>query len=218
MSNGTVSRVDTPSSILPLEGEEERTKRRHSDNYNDNYRGSKKHHSGASDPAISNCRQPAVLIDAGHRAASKPWVVYAKPPFGGPTRVLAYLANYTHRIAISNSRILVFDGQSVTFRWRDSADASRQKVMVLPATEFLRRFLLHVLPPRLVRIRYYGFMANRVRAANIARARILTSGQTPPPPSPVPSEPRCPICHGGILQTIGRIDAPLRPPPYEDSS
>lgn len=152
------------------------------------------------------------------RAASKPWVVYAKPPFGGPTRVLAYLANYTHRIAISNSRILVFDGQSVTFRWRDSADASRQKVMVLPATEFLRRFLLHVLPARLVRIRYYGFMANRVRAANIARARILTSGQTPPPPSPVPSEPRCPICHGGILQTIGRIDAPLRPPPYEDSS
>lgn len=153
------------------------------------------------------------------RACSKPWVVYAKPPFGGPAHVLAYLANYTHRIAISNSRILAFDGQKVSFRWRDSAHSDQQKVMVLTAAEFLRRFLLHVIPARFVRIRYYGFMANRVRAANITRARILTKGGSAvsSPPRAVP-DPRCPVCRRGIMHTITAVDAPARAIGYEDSS
>lgn len=153
------------------------------------------------------------------RAFSKEWVVYSKPPFGGPAHVLAYLANYTHRIAISNSRILAFDGQSVSFRWRDSAHDNQQKVMVLAATEFLRRFLLHVIPARLVRIRYYGFMGNRVRSANIIRARSLI-GEHPlvSPPSSISVEPRCPLCGEGTMQTIGRIDPSARPIHYEDSS
>ena len=81
--------------------------------------------------------------------------------------MLAYLANYTHSIAISNHRILAFDGENVTFPWRDYADGNAQKTMKLPAAEFLRRFLLHVVPPRFTRVRYYGFLANRDRAANI---------------------------------------------------
>lgn len=106
-------------------------------------------------------------------------MVYCKPPFGGPEQVLAYLANYTHRIAISNSRLVAFDGGSVTFRYRDYADGNTTKTMTLDADEFLRRFLLHVLPTRFVRIRYYGFLANRGRLASIAHAREQIMDSSP---------------------------------------
>lgn len=106
-------------------------------------------------------------------AAGKPWVAYAKAPFGGPEQVLDYLSQYTHRVAISNSRILAYESHEVRFRWRDYADGNRVKECTLDAQEFLRRFLLHVLPERFVRIRYFGFFANRHRAENIQRARAL---------------------------------------------
>src|SRR5437764_2426295 len=106
-------------------------------------------------------------------AAAKQWVVYAKAPFGGPEQVLEYLSQYTHRVAISNSRILAYENHEVTFRWRDYADSNRVKESTISAEEFLRRFLLHVLPARFVRIRYFGFFANRHRAENIQQARAL---------------------------------------------
>ena len=103
----------------------------------------------------------------------KDWVVYAKPPFGGPEYVLHYLAHYTHRIAISNHRLLAFDGKDVTFRWKDYAHGNKKRKMTLAADEFLRRFLLHVLPAGLVRIRHFGFLANRHRTSLIALCRKL---------------------------------------------
>ena len=103
--------------------------------------------------AASHCRPPQRHRSQCHRE----WVVYTKAPFGGPAPVLAYLANYTHRIAITNSHLLSFDGSRVTFRYRDSRQANAQKMMTLDADEFLRRFLMHVVPHRFVRIRYYRF-------------------------------------------------------------
>ena len=108
-------------------------------------------------------------------------VVYAKRPFGGPEAVLAYLARYTHRVAIANSRLIALDDKGVTFRWKDyraraataGDDAWMKKSMTLPVFEFLRRFLLHVLPDGFHRIRYYGFLASRRRVANIAKIRSL---------------------------------------------
>src|SRR5207253_5105068 len=91
------------------------------------------------------------------------WVVYAKKPFGGPEHVLHYLARYTHRVAISNHRIVNFADGKVTFRWKDYAHKSKQRLMTVTAEEFLRRFLLHTLPRRFVRIRFCGFLANRRR-------------------------------------------------------
>src|SRR6059036_36565 len=113
------------------------------------------------------------------------WVVYSKPPFGGPGAVLAYLSRYTHRIAIANSRLVAFDGERVTFKWKDyraKADA-RYKLMTLDADEFIRRFLIHVLPDGFHRIRHYGLLANGNRTGNIALARRLLGGPDPPPSS-----------------------------------
>jgi hypothetical protein len=101
------------------------------------------------------------------------WVVYAKPPFGGAEHVLNYLARYTHRVAISNHRLVAFENDRVSFRWRDYAHGGKKKVMTLSADEFLRRFLLHVLPKGLVRIRHFGLFANRRRGAALERCRQL---------------------------------------------
>ena len=109
----------------------------------------------------------------------KDWVVYAKQPFAGPEEVLKYVARYTHRVAISNDRLLNIDDGKVQFRWKDYRDDSRQKTMTLDADEFIRRFLLHVLPDGFQRIRYYGFLANRYRAEKLALCRQLM--QMPPP-------------------------------------
>jgi hypothetical protein len=104
---------------------------------------------------------------------TKEWVVYAKPPFGGAEHVLNYLARYTHRVAISNHRLVSFKNDQVSFRWKDYAQASKQKVMTVSADEFLRRFLIHVLPKGLVRIRHFGLFANRKRSDPIRFAAAL---------------------------------------------
>src|SRR4029077_4006669 len=101
------------------------------------------------------------------------WVVYAKPAFGGPLQVLRYLGRYTHRVAISNHRLVAFDGEHVTFRWKDYAHGSKPGQMKLRTCEFLRRFFLHVLPKAFVRIRHFGFLANRFRASRVSLGRQL---------------------------------------------
>jgi hypothetical protein len=107
------------------------------------------------------------------KAARKKWVVYCKPPFAGPEQVLSYLGRYTHRIAISNDRLISMENAQVTFRWKDRAHENAPRRMTLDAEAFLRRFLLHVLPRRLVRIRHYGFLANGTRREQLSRCREL---------------------------------------------
>ena len=158
------------------------------------------------------------------------WVVYSKPPFGGPSQVLRYLGRYTHRVAISNDRILAVDESTVSFRFKDYRDHSRQKVMTLPAHEFIRRFLLHVLPRAMQRIRHYGLLANPTRARNLARCRSLLTASDPAP-SLAPSlskspdhdsidratsaAPTCRSCGGVLLRRlllpIGHLRTPLPP-------
>jgi len=116
-------------------------------------------------------------------AANQRWVVYAKPPLAGPEQVIRYVSRYTRRIALSNSRILEYDGHEVGFRWRDRADANRPKILRLPGVEFARRFVLHLLPPRFVRIRHYGLLSNRVRADMLDRCRtLIPDAEVKPPP------------------------------------
>jgi hypothetical protein len=107
------------------------------------------------------------------KLGSSDWVVYAKPPFGGPTQVLKYLARYTHRVAISNRRLVSLENGKVTFRWKDYAHGNRSRTMILDAAEFIRRFLLHSLPKGFQRIRQYGFLANRVREQKLSLCREL---------------------------------------------
>lgn len=111
-------------------------------------------------------------------AGRQDWVVYAKPPFGGPEQVLAYLSRYTHRVAIANSRLVSMADGKVTFRWRDYRHGRRPRAMTLDAGEFIRRFLLHTLPDGFHRIRHFGFLANGQRAARIKACRILLAKQT----------------------------------------
>jgi len=164
---------------------------------------------------------------------AKPWVVYSKPPFGGPEQVLAYLARYTHRVAITNQRLLRLEGDHVAFTWKDYAHGGVQREMSLPAGEFIRRFLLHVLPDRFVRIRYYGLLANRRRQENLALCRQLL-GHTPLPKVLLAAEPSwqellqritgidptlCPTCGQGQLHLVQAVPPsrdnqhPARPPP-----
>jgi hypothetical protein len=139
------------------------------------------------------------------RAMAKSWVVYSKPPFGGPEQVLNYLARYTHRVAISNSRLLHVGAAGVRFRWRDSARGNRPRTMTLPGVEFLRRFLLHVLPRGFPRIRHYGLLGNRSRATKLAVCRLQLAAPMPLPPDTtvvVAFEARddhCPRCRTGKL-------------------
>jgi hypothetical protein len=125
------------------------------------------------------------------------WVVYAKPPFGGPQHVLEYLGRYTHRVAISNNRLIDFGAGMVSFRWKDYRHASRQKVMRLEAQEFMRRFLLHVLPGGFQRIRHYGLLANRYRAVKLARCRSLLAE-----PAPVVEVPDVPLDYRDRYQLL----------------
>jgi len=150
------------------------------------------------------------------------WVVYLKPPFGGPEYVLQYLGRYTHRVAISNHRLVSFADGQVTFRWRDSADGNKQKLLPLSVNEFLTRFLLHILPQGFVRIRNFGFLANRRRTTLLPLCFQLL-GTTPEPPAEEHSSStedpadlyRCPNC-GGPMKVIERLTAAeiqLRSPP-----
>jgi hypothetical protein len=127
------------------------------------------------------------------------WVVYAKPPFGGAEHVLNYLARYTHRVAISNHRLVAFENDRVSFRWRDYAHGGKKKVMTVSAEEFLRRFLLHVLPKGLVRIRHFGFFANRKRETALARCRQLLGTATSTERPEATNLPRCPACSATML-------------------
>ncbi len=151
------------------------------------------------------------------------WVVYAKPPFGGPEAVLAYLSRYTHRVAIGNSRLTAFDGNTVSFKWKDyrAQGHERYKTMTLGADEFIRRFLIHTLPDGFHRIRHYGLFANGGRTANIARARELL-GAIAPETEPAEDEcgevtalsQPCPCCGGRmiIIETFERGAQPRAPP------
>jgi hypothetical protein len=133
------------------------------------------------------------------------WVVYAKRPFGGPQAVLAYLSRYTHRVAIANSRLIACDRGAVTFRWKDyrAEGRDRQKVMTLATAEFIRRFLIHVLPSGFHRIRHYGLLASGTRADNIARARELlavSKSEGRPTAADVDAgKPKCPCCGGRMI-------------------
>jgi hypothetical protein len=135
-------------------------------------------------------------------------VVYAKPAFGGPNKVLRYLGRYTHRIAISNHRLVAFDGERVTFRWKDYAHGGKQRMMTLLGTEFLRRFFLHVLPKGFVRIRYFGFLANRFRAYCLPLCQQLLANDRPTPSasSGTTSNWHCPDC-GAAMLVIHRLTA-----------
>lgn len=133
------------------------------------------------------------------------WVVYAKPPFAGPEHVLRYLARYTHRVAISNHRLVALNDGRVSFRWRDYAHGNKQKIMTVSTHEFLRRFLLHVLPGGLVRIRHFGLFANRNRRAALERCRALL-GSAPVTEPSMRVEHRCPTC-SGIMLVVERISA-----------
>jgi hypothetical protein len=113
------------------------------------------------------------------KAAQKKWVVYSKPPFAGPEQVLRYLGRYTHRIAISNERLVSLQNDQVTFRWKDRSDGNKKKLLTIDAVEFLRRFLLHVIPRGMVRIRHYGFLSNAARRREIARCRELLGSSDP---------------------------------------
>lgn len=150
----------------------------------------------------------------------KRWVVYAKAPFAGPEAVLAYLSRYTHRVAISNSRLIRLDESGVTFRYKDyrRPGADRQQVMTLAADEFIRRFLLHVLPRGFHRIRHYGLLAGGSRKANLDQVRQLLAVALPavddPPEEPDDVRPPCPCCGGRmiVIETFERWKQPRGPP------
>jgi hypothetical protein len=159
------------------------------------------------------------------------WVVYAKRPFAGPAQVLDYVGRYTHRVAISNNRLVSLAGGKVSFRWKDYRDGNRQKTMTLDGGEFIRRFLIHVLPDGFHRIRYYGFLGNCHRASKLAQCRELL-GMAPPLPATGPSADyrdrfealtglslrQCPHCHTGIMVVLGCIARPTVYAPGPDTS
>ena len=180
------------------------------------------------------------LQDAGlfhnylYAMEKRAWVVYAKPPFGGPQQVLKYLARYTHRVAICNQRLLALQDGQVAFQWKDYREPDKQqqsKTLTLSAEEFIRRFLIHTLPPGFQRIRFFGFLANRFRKEKLALCRQLIYGIRSDllPPAPAcqqlletlaePAIPRCPQCQLGFMRRILILPAyrwPAVPPP--DSS
>ena len=173
---------------------------------------SRLHHRGRlnlSGPAAS-FRDPAQFEQLVDKLSKKRWYVYAKPPFGGPEHVLRYLGRYTHRMAISNHRITAFDGERVSFRWRDHRHHGKQRVMTLDAVNFLCRFFLHVLPKGFVRIRRYGLLSNRFRKELLPLARTLLQAQdhepliSPPLPDCAPWH--CPRC-GKNMRVAERFSA-----------
>ena len=172
-------------------------------------------------PQLLRLPEPSFTLGQVRRAwfsnlYAQRWHVYAKRPFGGPEQVLAYLANYTHRVALSNRRLLSLDpaAQTLTFTYRDYRHAAKVQLLTLSAVEFIRRFSWHILPPGLVRIRHYGILANNRRQRDVARARMLLarSSSRKPKPSlahlPAPGPPsRCPHCGSQALRWIGFLDA-----------
>src|ERR1035441_9321094 len=164
---------------------------------------------------LSELSAPRAFHSMLHMLRRREWVVYSKPPFGGPEHVLKYLARYTHRVAISNGRLLSLEQGQVRFRWRDSKDNNRTKTMTLDAIEFIRRFLLHILPSGFVKIRHFGFLANRNRSVRLDLCRRHLEA---PVPADAPTglltdqqkraaERRCPVCQTGTLHIVERLSA-----------
>jgi hypothetical protein len=159
---------------------------------------------------LADLAEPARFHAWLRKSKKTEWVVYAKPPFGGPEYVLKYLARYTHRVAISSSRLLSLNNGHVTFRWRDSRHGNQTKSMTLEAVEFIRRFMLHILPPGFMKIRHFGFLANRNRASALALCRQrLNVSSSPEGPATILTreqqsaiERRCPVCHVGVLRIV----------------
>ncbi len=154
--------------------------------------------------ATESLRDPAqwhTFVDA---LFETDWIVYAKPAFGGASAVLRYLGRYTHRVAISNHRLIAFDGERVTFQWKDYARGNQWRTMTLSAMEFLRRFVQHVLPRGFVRIRPFGFLANHCRTARLTLARrLLRQRATLTNPDPATPAWSCPHC--GAPMIVGPI-------------
>ena len=184
--------------------------------------------------ALQNLRERNTFQRHLDPLRDKEWVVYAKAPFAGPQQVLDYVGRYTHRVAISNNRLLNIEDRKVAFRWKDYRDDSAQKIMTLEANEFIRRFLLHVLPQGLQRIRYYGLMGNRHREEKLAKCRqLLDMAPNMPAATDVeaPSDYRdryqaltdvslhqCPICRVGRMLAVEQITRPSPPPLILDTS
>ncbi len=179
--------------------------------------------------SLEHLRDPKAFLQYLAPLRKKKWVVYAKPPFGGPEQVLNYLGRYTHRVAISNNRLLDIDNGEVTFRWKDYRHHEQCKTMTLEADEFIRRFLLHVLPDGLQRIRHYGFLGHRYRQAKLVLCRQLL-GVVSTSSSTAPREDKsdyrdlyeqltgrslreCPVCHQGQMVVIAVLYTPDRAPP-----
>ena len=180
--------------------------------------------------------EPAAFSDLVRSLRQKQWVVYAKRPFSSPEKVLDYLGRYTQRVAISNNRILAVaesaEGSRVTFSYRDRKNDHRTRPMSLPADEFIRRFLLHVLPTGFMRIRHFGFLANRSRKLKLDRCRVLLNLQPPAPTGKKSARQlmlevtgfdlaRCPACRLGTLVILAQLPAvapgSLRAPPLDSS-
>src|SRR3954470_14279259 len=170
---------------------------------------------------LATLAEPAVFAERLADLSGVEWVVYAKPPFAGPERVLAYLGRYTHRVAIANSRLTRLTDGEVDFTWKDYRDGGKTKVMTLSAEEFIRRFLLHTVPDGFHRIRHIGFLANGHRTEKLALCRTLLAAPTPEPPAAEPYRQRvhrltghaldvCPDCGGAMVE---RGSSPRRPPP-----
>jgi hypothetical protein len=167
-------------------------------------------------------QSPAEFAALLRAAAHRHWVVYAKRPFAGPAQVLTYLSRYTHRIAIANSRLVAMADGRVTFRWRDYAHGHQTRTMTLEADEFLRRFLLHVLPATFVRIRYFGLFANRHHARLLKLCRSHLQCTATPQPA-VGVGHLCQHCHRGTMRVVEtlsptQLSAWLPDPPAENSS
>jgi len=163
--------------------------------------------------ALASLAEPAAFASWLTPLYRQEWVVYAKPPFGGPEQVLKYLARYTHRVALSNGRLLAQDEATVSFTYKDYAHGSKQRVLQLSGVEFLRRFLQHVLPRGFVKMRHYGLLANRVREQQLALCRWLlavsgvAAALVPPDPESTDRD-RCPVCGVGRLQRQGPLPLP----------
>jgi len=171
---------------------------------------------------ILSLAQPKAFSSFVRQLFRHDWVVYCKRPFGGPEHVLHYLGCYTHRVAISNHRLVSLADGSITFRWRDSAHGNQKRLMTLPVDEFLRRFLLHLLPPGFVRIRNFGFLANRRRATLLPLGFQFLGSAPQPPAAPDRSATEClsslwtcPRCGGPmiLLERLTAAQTLLRSPP-----
>ena len=173
--------------------------------------------------ALADLAEPAAFARRLDDLRKIEWVVYAKPPFGGPEQVLAYLGRYTHRVAITNSRLVGMTETTVCFRWKDYRHRGKAKTLTLDADEFIRRFLLHALPDGFHRIRHYGFLANGQRAAklNLCRSLLAVSRAEPAAEAVRPSHatPRCSCC-GGLMIILAVLppSPPMRPSCWSDTS